>query len=195
VSTSLYPTLVGAQKEIDRVPFYSSIVQREAGGRELRVNTQTAARYRYRISYDFLRQDTGSEAQTLLAFFATHRGSWDSFLLVDPYNDTATTQSFGTGDGSRTVWYLTDEMGERIGANNNTPSIYKAGALQTVTTHYTLDSATGKVTFVSAPANGNALTWTGTFYRRVRFSSDELNVSRRGARIWRADVELVSVLP
>lgn len=196
MSTSVYPDLAGAQKEVERVPEYASIIQRESGGRELRVNTQGFAVYRYRYTYDFLRQyAAGDEAQTLFAFFKTHRGSWDSFLFTDPYNSSVTAQSFGTGDGTTTVFYLTDEMTERVSAVNGTASIYKAGVLQTITTHYTIDTATAKVTFVTAPTAGQALTWTGAFYRRVRFASDSLSVSRRGHQIWQADVELVSVLP
>ena len=197
MSNSVYPTLAGAQKEVDRVPIYSSIVQREASGRELRVNTQTAARYKYRISYDFLRQDYsgGDELATLSNFFATMRGSWDSFLFTDPKESTYAGAFLGTGDGVTTIFYMRDSSYERIGAANGSPAIYKAGALQTITTHYTQDLATGKITFVTAPTAGQALTWDGSFYRRVRFASDEMSVSRRGARIWQADVELVSVLP
>lgn len=197
MSNSVYPTLAGAQKEVDRVPVYSSIVQRESSGRELRVNTQTAARYKYRLSYDFLRQDYsgGDELATLSNFFATHRGSWDSFLFTDPKESTYAGAFLGTGDGTTTVFYMRDSSFERIGAANGAPAIYKAGALQTLTTHYTQDLTTGKITFVTAPTAGQALTWDGSFYRRVRFASDEMSVSRRGARIWQAEVELLSVLP
>jgi uncharacterized protein (TIGR02217 family) len=196
VSNSVFPTLAGSLMEVDREPMYSTIVQRESGGRELRVNTQTAARYRYRISYDFLRQDAGGdEAATLQAFFSTHRGSWDSFFFTDPYNSAVTTRNFGTGDGTTTIFTLKDEMGERVAGTTGTVLIYKDAVLQTVTTHYTLDVNTGVVTFLTAPANGLALTWTGSFYRRVRFADDGLQLTRRFSRVWRGGVTLVSVLP
>lgn len=196
MSSSIYPSLAGVQIGVERTPVYSTTVQTEASGRELRVAQRSAALYRYRMAYDFLRQDAaGDEAQTLLAFLAAHRGSWDSFLFTDPYASTASATSFGTGDGSTTVFYLRDEMGDRIGAPNGTPQIFKAGVLQTGGgTHYTLDSTNGKVTFVAAPAAAAALTWTGAFYRRVRFARDDLQTSRRFSRIWRAEVELLSVL-
>ena len=196
MSNSIFPSLDGSLIDVQREALYQTTVQTEYGGRELRVNTQTAARYRYRISYDFLRQDSGgNEAQTLLSFFATHRGSWDSFFFTDPYSNTVTAQSFGTGNGSTTVFYLSDEMAERVAGTSGTPLIYKAGVLQTVTTHYTYDANLAKVTFVTAPAAGNALTWTGTYYRRVRFAEDKLALTRRVSRVWRGDVELLSVLP
>lgn len=196
MSASIFPTLAGSEIEIDRSPIYDTTVQRESSGRELRIARQSAARYRYRVRYDFLRQDSGGdEFGTLMTFYATHRGSWDSFLFTDPKDSAVTTASFGTGDGTTTIFYLRDEMGDRIGACNGTPAIYKAAVLQTVTTHYTLDSTTGKVTFVSAPTAGQALTWTGSFYRRVRFANDTLATVRRFSRVWKGDVELLSVLP
>lgn len=196
MSLSVFPTLEGSQAEIDREPMYATIIQRESGGRELRLNTQSAARYRYRISYDFLRQDAGGdEAQALQAFFAAHRGSWDSFFFLDPYNSAVTLRNFGTGDGSKTVYYLADEMGERVAGTTGAVSIYKDGVLQTITTHYTYDATLAKVTFVAAPASPLALTWTGTYYRRVRFAEDGLQLQRRFSRVWRGDVTLLSVLP
>ena len=74
-------------------------------------------------------------------------------------------------------------------------SIYAAGALKTLTADYTL-SATGLVTFGAAPASGAALTWTGSYLRRVRFASPSLNIDRTVAQMWKAGgVELVSVIP
>lgn len=197
MSVSIYPDLAGALIDVSRETIYDTTTQRESSGRELRVARQSAARYRYSLTYDFLRQDFagGDELATLANFYAVHRGSWDSFLYTDPKSDTASATAFGTGDGTTTIFYLRDEMGDRIGACNGTPSIYKAAVLQTVTTHYTLDSTNGKVTFVAAPTAGQALTWTGTFYRRVRFANDNLQTNRLAGRVWQASVELLSVLP
>jgi uncharacterized protein (TIGR02217 family) len=55
------------------------------------------------------------------------------------------------------------------------PVIKKNGVTQTLTTHYTI-SATGVVTFVTAPTTGHALTWTGEFDIPVRFDVDYLPV-------------------
>jgi len=38
---------------------------------------------------------------------------------------------------------------------------------------YTIGS-TGLVTFTTAPASGAALTWTGTYYFRCRFTKDQI---------------------
>lgn len=52
-----------------------------------------------------------------------------------------------------------------------TPSIYNAGVLQS--SGVTI-SSTGLVTFSTAPASGNALTWTGSAYYRCVFMEDSL---------------------
>lgn len=197
MSNQVYPALVGAQMDVEREALYGTVVQTEASGRELRVAQQAGARYRYRIRYDFLRQDASpDEAGSLTFFFASHRGSWDSFLFTDVYYSSVTSCAFGTGTGSQTAFPLKDDLGDRVGANNGAISVYVAGVLKTVTTDYTIDWSPGyaNVNFVSAPANGAALTWTGQFYRRCRFASDGLRLQRRFSRIWRGEVELVSVL-
>lgn len=197
MSVSIYPTLAGSLIDVSRETIYDTVVQRESNGRELRVARQTAARYRYSITYDFLRQDYsgGDELATLSNFFATHKGGWDSFLFTDPKESTYAGAFLGTGDGTTTVFYMRDSSFERIGAANGSPAIYVAGALQTITTHYTQDLTVGKITFVTAPTAVQALTWDGSFYRRVRFASDSWATQRRHSRTWKATVELVSVLP
>lgn len=72
--------------------------------------------------------------------------------------------------------------------------IYVAGVLKTLTTDYTV-SSTGVVTFVSAPAAAAALSWTGTYYRRVRYAGQGMAMQKLGSRMWALPtVDLVSVL-
>lgn len=73
-----------------------------------------------------------------------------------------------------------------------TPTIYKDG---TPTTAFTGPVAgTGVITFSVAPASGVVLSWTGTYYRRVRLVSDEMNFTRFGIGYWeQAGLDMVSV--
>ena len=49
-------------------------------------------------------------------------------------------------------------------------------------------------TFTSAPAAGKVLTWSGSFYRRVRLTSDEHEAERIVYQIWETkSLELISV--
>jgi uncharacterized protein (TIGR02217 family) len=91
-------------------------------------------------------------------------------------------QVIGTGTGSLTTFQLkkTYTKGALSLARNikkpvvGTVLIAKAGVAQTITTHYTLDTTTGIVTFLSAPANGNSITAGYEFDVPCRFDTDEL---------------------
>lgn len=88
-----------------------------------------------------------------------------------------TNENIGTGDGAETAFQITKTT--TFGASTHvrditlpvaaTLLVYKAGALQTLTTHYTVDLATGIITFVSAPTLGQAITVTCEFDVKVRF--------------------------
>ena len=58
--------------------------------------------------------------------------------------------------------------------------------------------AGGVVTFTVPPASGAALTWTGGYYRRVRFDMDEMDFQRIMNLVWGAGqnsqtINLISV--
>ena len=52
-----------------------------------------------------------------------------------------------------------------------------------LTTAYTVNS-TGLVTFTAAPASGVAITWTGTYYYRVRLLQDQADFSLFMQSLW-----------
>lgn len=55
-------------------------------------------------------------------------------------------------------------------------------------------SSTGLVTCASAPLSGAVLTWTGSYYRRVRFDGDELELERMLSGAWDGKtVKLISI--
>lgn len=68
--------------------------------------------------------------------------------------------------------------------------IYVNETLQTAS-QYTV-SASGLVTFSSAPTSGYQLTWSGTFYARVRFDGP-MQLKRVVSGVYEADIKLVSV--
>jgi len=125
--------------------------------------------------------------------FHSVQGSWSTFLYTDPYSNTALLTSFGTGNASTSTFQLLDIEGYPIYYTNSTPSIYVNGTLQTVTTNYTI-SATGLVTFVAAPASSATITWSGTYYRQVRFDMDEFELSQIVNLAWgKGTIKLVSI--
>jgi len=120
--------------------------------------------------------DPASGIAQLMGLAFSCKGRAGTFLFQDPSDNTVTTFQFGTGDGSSKVFQLTrpiDTNGEvDIVQNlNGSPSISNNGTL--LTSGYSIDSK-GLVTFGTAPAAGHALTWTGSYYFRLRFKEDTL---------------------
>lgn len=181
MSNAILPLLAGLTWDITAEPQFRTIVHRAVSGYEVRAAFMIYPLWTFNLKYDILRDNAvNNELKTLLGFFNLRQGSFDSFLYSVPADSSVTTMSFGTGTGAATVFQLTRSYGgfvEPVNNLNAAPQIYVAGVLKTLTTDYTI-SATGVVTFVSAPANGAALTWTGTYYYRCRFLSDNISPSQ-----------------
>ena len=99
-----------------------------------------------------------------------------------------TAEPFGTGDGTTTQFQLirklyTSGFSEPVQNLNGAPAIYKNAVLQATPADYSVNSL-GVVTFVSAPPNGHALTWTGSYYFRVRFMQDLLEFEEFMYQLW-----------
>lgn len=103
-------------------------------------------------------------------------------VTVNPTFWTLTTGG-GYADGFEPVWDVAPG-----------PSIYVDGTLKTLTTHYSI-SNTGLVTFVSAPSAAAVLTWSGSYYKRVRFADPTMNLERVVRAIWRSELELIGEAP
>jgi hypothetical protein len=120
------------------------------------------------------------EWQTFVGFVNTLQGSVGLFGYTDALDNSVTLQSFGTGNGVTIGPYqLVRTLGafvEPIFLLNGNPSIYVGGSLQTLGTNYTIDNY-GNVTFVSPPANGATLTWTGNYYWPCRLDDDLQDLS------------------
>lgn len=186
MSDAVFPTLPGLTWNVHKAPEWKTKVQQAISGRELRAAFRQYPLYRFTLAFDFLRADSvNAELQALLGFFNARQGSFDSFLYTDPTDATVTAQSFGTGNGATTQFKLVRTYGgaiEPVMNLNGNPAIYKAGVLQTAGTHYTISN--GLVTFVAAPANGNALTWTGSYYYRCRFADDTADFDNFLHELW-----------
>lgn len=132
----------------------------------------------------------------MLGFFLQVQGSLSDFLYLDPNDNTATKQLIGIGDGVTTSFQLQRSIanGFDIVQNlNGTPTIYANNA-DVSTADYTI-SQTGIVVFATAPAAGTVLTWSGNFYYRVRFASDEMRFDQMMNQIWESkEIRLQSVI-
>jgi len=196
MSNAVYPVLPGLAWPVGKAPLFNTSVQRSASLNELRASWAEDPLYTFKLRYEFLRDEVAlNELKTLFGFMLARKGSWDSFLFTDDDDASVTAQAFGTGDGVETEFQLVRSFGnasEPVKNLNAAPQIYIGGVLQG--SGYSV-SATGLVTFTSAPAAAAALTWTGSYYFRCRFAQDTLDFSQVWKRLWETrQVEFVGSL-
>jgi uncharacterized protein (TIGR02217 family) len=188
VTVPAYPTLLGLHLPIVRVPEWDTDVQVSVSGKRTAFARRAFPRYRWALTYQFLRSDSVNlELQALQAFYATVNGRANLFTFTDPEDNAVTTQAFGTGDGSTTAFQLVRRMAgpiaggisyvEPVFAPTAGFSVFKAAVLQTLNVDYTVNN-TGLITFTAAPAAAAALTWTGSFSYYCRFDADEFEFSK-----------------
>ncbi len=198
MSDAIFPALPGLKIESTKVPMWKTITHESVAGMEFRCALMTYPRYRISLSYEFLQAGSGySELQQLIGFFNQRRGSWDDFLWLDSDDHAATESAFGVGDGSTKTFPISRDYGgfrEPVHSFVEPPSVYVDGVVQATPAAYSITG--GKCTFVTAPASGALLTWTGQFYKRVRFSRDEAEFERFLTDLWSAKkIELITVKP
>lgn len=199
MSNAVFPVLPGLTYDVTRTPTWSTTTKKATSMRSYRQANASYPIYHYKLSYDVLRQTIGfSEMSTLAGFFNARQGGFDSFLLIDPDDNTVTLQAAGVGDGSTVAFQLVRTFGgfvEPVFDLNGTPSIYVNGVLRTAGTDYTI-SATGVVTFTVAPGAGLTVAWSGSFYRRVVFSQDLAEFNKFMQGLWELkSIELEGVRP
>jgi uncharacterized protein (TIGR02217 family) len=197
VSNQVLPDLPGRRWPFSRAPVHSTTIKTSVSGREYRRQNWSYPRYEYKFGYEVLRQAGAyTELAQMLGFVNSRGGSFDSFLYTDADDSTVALQQIGVGNGSTQAFQLIRSFGgylEPVWDVNGAPSIYVDGSLQTLTTHYTIDSA-GLVTFVTAPTAGKVVAWTGSFYWRCRFLKDGAEFSKFMVGLWElADLGMITV--
>src|SRR5260370_30319692 len=189
MSNFIFPTLVlqGGSRGwlIKKGPVFSTTVNTPASKRgELRVSTTPFCLWEFEMTFPLLQgklNDPTSFLAKVVGFYAQMQGQANDWLYDDPYDDTipaSAPAAFGVGDGVTTAFQLTRPIGgynDIIQKLNGAPIIYNAGV---ATTAFTI-TALGVVTFNSAPASGNVLSWSGQFYFRCRFLKDALDQLRQ----------------
>jgi uncharacterized protein (TIGR02217 family) len=164
-----------------------------ASGFEERNATWAHSRRKYDAGYGVKSLD---QLHDVIAFFEARLGKLHGFRWKD-FGDwksckpgqtpAATDQPIGTGTGALATFQLqkTYTSGARSYVRTirkpvaNTVKVAVAGVVKTVGTHFTLDAATGIVTFTGGniPTNGQAITAGYEFDVPVRFDTDHLNLS------------------
>ena len=184
MSNAIYPTLPGLLPTASFSPRFKTQVQGAVSGRETRAAFMQYPLWDITLAYEFLRATAAfPELDTLVGFFGVCKGSWDSFLVTVPNDNAVIDMQFATGDGSTNVFQITRTRGaggfaftEPVMNINALTNIKAATVVQSGATYSV--SSTGVITFTAAPANGAALTWTGSYYFRCRFLQDQVEFAQ-----------------
>jgi uncharacterized protein (TIGR02217 family) len=192
VSIALYRLPEHLEKGSGFGPSYKNVIQEAISGNEQRFAQWTKCRGMGDISYPLMNSDDPLEDfKAVVALFRAHFGTLIPFRFKDWSDYTATDEVFGTGNGTATDFQLTktyDPSLILLGIAgtikyirditlpvSSTVTIKSAGVTQAIPADCNI-SASGLVTFTSAPGLGTTLTWSGEFDVPVRFDSDQLPV-------------------
>jgi len=191
----IFPALPGLAWSVTKTPTFQTRIQRAVSGRELRALDYPYPLWQFALVYDFLRDNPQAgydELRTLLGFFMLCQGAFGTFLFQDPSDFQVAGQQIGIGNASTTVFQLQRAMGamlpgggflEPITAPNVVSTIYLNGITQAPAT-YSVDPATGLVTFDTAPGSGLIITADFTYYFRCRFIDDKYDFENFMYHLW-----------
>ncbi len=186
MSNAIFPTLPGLTWSIVKTPTWKTGMQQSVNGQELRRAYRPVPIWTFSLSYEFLRGGNGrSELQQLVAFYNLRKGAFDSFLFKDASDNAAVAQQFAVGDGVTKSFALLHSIGgwvEPVGFATGV-SVSVNGVAMASPSQFSANDGVN-VVFVAAPVAGAILTWSGSFYYRVRFSRDEMEFEQFMRDLW-----------
>jgi uncharacterized protein (TIGR02217 family) len=145
------------------------------GGWEVRNARAAQSLMEYDISFPMSKRD-GSVYLAVLAMYKAARGQLYAFRFRDWANHTLAAQNIGTGDGVTTAFQIvqtwtagSETHSRKITRPVSAISVYLGGVLQV--SGYSVNYATGIITFTPAPSAAVAIAVTGTFDIPVRFDA------------------------
>lgn len=166
-------------------PNFKTWVFEGHSGKEQRGIGWATSKARYDVSHAIKDK---ADMDTLRAWFYAMKGRAYGFRFKDWGDYELTNEQIAAGDGVTTVFSIIKTY--TIGANSYVRRIFKPiasglvvkvnGVTQTLTTHYTLNSTTGKITFVSPPTSTHPITVTCEFDVPVRFDTDAFAATHEG---------------
>jgi uncharacterized protein (TIGR02217 family) len=181
MSNVVFPATMGLKWGLTKIPIFSTRIQQATSGKTLRAAFYQYPLYWYDLSYDILRDDVAhNELKTLMGFYLSRQGAFDSFLYIDPSDNIVTGQAIGIGDGNTKTFQVVRTYGGFVepcydiqSPVSPTPilNVYINGVKKTITTDYSIAYLnSGILTFVAAPGNALPITADFSYYKRVRFA-------------------------
>lgn len=191
-TTEVFPTLAGLKWGRKRSPAFKTEVQQAMSGREYRIPYRDYPLWNWELSYEVLRDDANDELKTLVGFFLRHRGSFASFRFLDPDDFSVTAHVFSASSTYTTA--------SRIQLTRPYGNFYEPVTDPQPGWQFFVDGVAN--TSISIDINGiitptasftGVLSWTGSFWHRVRFAEDETEFEQFLEKLWSARrVSLVS---
>lgn len=187
-------------------PAFSTDIITVEGGFERRNQNWSQARRHFDAATGLR---TPSDIAALTGFFLARAGRARGFRLRDWSDYTSasdgvsapafTNQALGTGNASATQFQLVKTYSS--GSISHVRDIKKPVSGSVVVgvngtqslSGWSVDTATGVVTFASAPASGAVLTAGYTFDVPVRFDTDTLHLSAEDFQLARASIPLIEI--
>jgi uncharacterized protein (TIGR02217 family) len=159
-----------------------------ASGREERNTRWAHSRRRYNAGFGVKSLD---DLHEVIRFFEERRGRLHGFRWKDhadwkscpPQQQvSALDQPIGTGDGLATSFHLVKRYGSGLRdyvrtINKPVTGTVRAAVGGVETNAFTVNAATGLITFTAAPAAGAAITAGFAFDVPVRFDTDQLSIN------------------
>jgi uncharacterized protein (TIGR02217 family) len=190
---NVFPNLPGQTFMVNKGPSWTSTVKKAASGRLVRGSLQSAPIWQFKVAYEYLRDraPTTSELRNLLAFFNGQQGQFGSFYFLDPYDNAVAGQEVAVADGVSTSYQLSRTVGlgtaypfvEPVYGVVGVPQVFLNGVQATSAGA----GAFGTVSFPTAPAQGQVITWTGQFYFLCHFTQDTLQPAQMVKDLWSLD--------
>jgi uncharacterized protein (TIGR02217 family) len=164
-------------------PEFKTIILTADSGKEWSNEKWRYPKVRWSISYGI---DGPEVFRAILAFFRARRARARHFRFKDWSDYSATNQTLGVGNGTRTAFQCIKVYDGPVPSQRtiylpilSTLKVYKNGVLVS-SSLYTLGTPTGIITFTTAPASGVTVTADFEFDIIVRFDVDKIDV----AMIW-----------
>jgi uncharacterized protein (TIGR02217 family) len=211
LETFTFPDAISRKLKVSRA--FKTLITTGDNKWEQRLRRWT--RSRIELSASLSIYDDSTQAR-ILGIFEVAQGSYNGFRCRDwsdyfagyAWNPTTrvwsvvTPEVIGTGNGSQTAFQL--QKTYTFGGYTATRTVLKPradtdrplkmhlnGAVQS--TGYTVNYATGVVTFTSAPGSGVVVAWAGLFDLPVRFADDTLSMNMEARNIGDSSIRLVEL--
>lgn len=192
MSDALFPVLPGLTFDMKCNSRFNTVVHEPVAGREVRARFSGYPLWLFVLQYDFLDDTPEGDAdlETLHGFICQRGGRYDSFLYDHDNANTVTDSTIGIGDGSKTDFQLVRHWGGFTEPVENP----KSDVAVTVD-EVAIDAAnygvgtTGLVSFKTTPvdytpADGAVIRWSGGYYFRCRFDSDDTDFTEFARRLY-----------